>query len=422
MEEGLDRVIEAARRVGLTWDGSINKFRDASGAVRGLNEVKARLEELERNAQKAAQTMETLKGALASGFQNVLQGIPQGIGQALGSQLLAPFQALKEVVGGSGRVFVDLDEALRQTLAAAGAGNGKFDELAQSVVGLASGSAFSSKELAGVTTELARAGFSLDGLTKALPGIQAAAAASGEGLAETTQNMITALGGFQLGTDQAGRVADVMTVAANAAAQSTSDVGEAFKYVAPVAKSLGITLEDTAAATILLANAGIKGSQAGTALRTGLGRLAQTAAAGSSDFAELSRGTGRMGEVAQRLALSLSDVQGNLLPLPQLLGALKRGTDGLASTDKALVLKLLFGDEAGSSWVSLLNNSTAAIDKAFASTANASGTAAKVAAQNLSGISGALKLLEGAIGGFRHQSAVWWGPACCPSCGQPRTW
>jgi TP901 family phage tail tape measure protein len=401
MEESLSRVIEAAGKVGLKWDGAIQKFRDASGAVRGISEVKARLEELERSTQKAAAAGQVLKEALSSGFQNVLQGIPQGIGQSLGSQLLAPFRAVQEVIGGSGKTFVDLDEALRQTLAAAGEGNERFDSLARSVTGLASSSAFSSKELAGVTTELARAGFSIEGLSEALPGIQAAAAASGEGLAETTQNMITALGGFQLGTEQAGRVADVMTVAANAAAQSTSDVGEAFKYVAPVAKSLGITLEDTAAATILLANAGIKGSQAGTALRTGLGRLAQTAASGSSEFAELSRGTGRMGEVAQRLALNLKDVHGNLLPLPQLIATLKQGTDGLASTEKALVMKLLFGDEAGSSWVSLLNNSTAQVEKAFSATNNAAGTAAKTAAQNLSGISGALKLLEGAIGGFQ---------------------
>ena len=401
MEQGLQKVIAAAGKVGLSWDQTVGKFRDSSGAVRGIQEVKARLEELEKNTQKAAAAMETLKGALSSGFQNALQGIPQGIGQALGSQLLAPFRAVQEVVAGSGKTFIDLDEALRQTLAAAGESNEKFSGLADSVTTLASSSAFSAKELAGVTTELARAGFTLDDLTKALPGIQSAAAASGEGLQETTANMITALGGFQLGADQAGKVADVMTVAANAAAQSTSDVGEAFKYVAPIAKSLGMTLEDTAGATVLLANAGIKGSQAGTALRSGLGRLAQTAAASSSEFAELSKGTGRMGEVASRLVLTLKDTQGNLLPLPQLVKNLKTGLDGLGSTDKSLVTKILFGDEAGSSWVSLLNNSTAAIDKAFAATNNASGVAARTAAQNLSGISGALKLLDGAIGGFQ---------------------
>ena len=401
LESALGKLIEQARRVGATWDASAQKFRDSSGAERSIQQIQVRVAELEANLGKAAQAMGTMKEALSSGFQGALQGIPQGIGQALGMQLLAPFRALQEVVAGSSRKFIDLDQSLMQTLAAAGESSDRFGELSQTVIELASASAFSAKEIAGVTTELARAGFTIEDVKKALPGIQAAAAASGEGLAETTQNMIIALGGFQLGADQAGRVADVMTVAANAAAQSTSDVGEAFKYTAPVAKSLGLSLEDTAAATILLANAGIKGSQAGTALRSGLGRLAQAAAAGTSEFAELSRGTGRMGEVAERLALGLVDVQGNLLPLPELVKRLKAGTDGLASTEKSLVMKILFGEEAGSSWISLLNNSVATIDKAFVATNNASGTAAKVAAQNLSGISGALKLLEGAIGGFQ---------------------
>lgn len=401
LETAMSKLVESARRVGMTWDATAQKFRDSKGATRGIEEVQQRLKELEENTRKAAAATETMKAVLASGFQNALQGIPQGIGQALGTQLLAPFRAVQEVVGQSAGTFINLDEALRQTLAAAGESNGRFGELSDSVTRLASSSAFSAKEIAGVTTELARAGFTIDDVAKALPGIDAAANASGEGLAEATQNIITSLGGFQLGADQAGRVADVLTVAANAAAQSTSDVGEAFKYTAPIAKALGLTLEDTAGATILLANAGIKGSQAGTALRTGLGRLAATAAAGSSEFAELSRGTGRLGQVAQKLALSLSDVKGNLLPLPELIRNLKQGTDGLASTEKALVLKLLFGDEAGSSWVSLLNNNTEAITKAFAATNNATGAATRTAAQNLSGISGALKLLQGAIGGFQ---------------------
>lgn len=372
-------------------------FQQAGAATdkvtKKVNQLDGAMDRLGNSAKGAGNT-------IATGFTRAFQNIPEGIGLAVGQQIVQTMmsipQAAMQAAAGSVEAFAQIDAALRQTLAIAGEDAARFDELAKFMNELATETVFTATELAEASVQLSRAGFSADELKEALPGIAMGAAAAGESMGSMSDVVIAALGGFQLGTDETSKVVDVLTAAANNANTSVGELGEGLKYVGPIAQSLGVSVEDTAALMGLLANAGIKASQAGTTLRGGFSRLARAAAGTNSELSEYSRGTSRLSGVLKEMSVDIADANGNLLPTPQLLGKLREGFAKLEGTEKNLAASILFGEEAGAGWVSLLNTNADEVDNFFQTTANAQGTAAETAEQNLAGIAGALKLLESA--------------------------
>ena len=401
VETSLNKLVEAAKKLGLTFDKTTQSFRNAKGATVTIKETKKRVDELNRSLAKTQQVAQQALGGIGQGFKQVLQGIPQGIGLAIGQQLLAPLTNFQGVIGGAVKnsvgTFVELDKSLRQTASISGATAAEFAELQQAVIGLAKDTKFTTGELAEASVALARAGFSASEVQEALPGIAQGAAAAGSGMAEMSDVVIAALGAFQKSTEETGAVVDIRTQAANNSNTTVQELGEGLKYVGPIAKSLGLSFEDVAAAAGLLANSGIKASQMGTALRSGLNRLAGAANGSNSEFTKLSRGTGRMATVLQKLGIDLKDTNGNLKSMPELLKSLKGGFDQLNQTEKNLAAKILFGDEAGSAWQALLNQNIDEIERFAKLTNNASGVAAETAQKNLTGIAGSLTFLSSAF-------------------------
>lgn len=397
----LEKVVQSAKKLGLTYDRVNRSFKDSKGTVQSLNQVKQRVDALNQSLNQTKQVAQTALGGIGQGFKQVLTGIPQGIGQAIGQQLLAPLNnfgsALTGAVSGAVERFVDIDQALRQTASISGATEAQFQALQSAVIGLAKDTKFTTGELAEASITLARAGQSADEVAESLPGIAEGAAASGESMASMSDVVISAMGGFQKGTEETIDVVDVLTQTANMSNQSVVDLGESLKYVGPIANGLGLTLEDTSAALGLLANAGIRGSQAGTTLRSGLGRLAAAAAGNNSEFAELSRGTGRLSETLQKLGADVTDSSGNLKRMPELLKTLKASFADLTANEQQLVAKILFGDEAAAGFRALLSSTNAEIDAFAEKTNNATGVAAETSKKNLSGIAGSLTFLSSAF-------------------------
>lgn len=397
----LERLVKSANKLGIAYNKATKSFKDNKGAILSIQEVQKRVSKLNSELTKTKGAANKALSGIAAGFKNVIQGIPQGIGLAIGQQILAPLNnfgsvvssSLKSAVGG----FVEIDKSIRQVISITGESSKRFDSLSKSMNELAAATKFTAGELAEASVQLARAGFSADEIEQALPGIAEGAAATGEDISAMGNTIIQVLGGFQKDTSETAAVVDTLTAAANNSNTTVTELGEGLKYVAPVAKSLGLEFNDVAAAAGLLANSGIKASQMGTALRTGLGRLASATAGSDSQFASLARGTGRMSKAMQKLALDLKGTDGGLKSLPETIKALKGSFDQLGSTEKALAAKILFGDEAGSSWISLLNQSTEEIERFVQITNNASGTAAETSRKNLEGIAGKLDLLKSAF-------------------------
>ena len=350
--------------------------------------------------QKFAQSGTAMKGftnTVNEGFKQMLIGIPQGIGMAIGNALIAPLKELANVVPAAVNEFKALDESLRLTLEISGAGAAKFGELKEAILGVSSVTAATATDIGAIAQSLSKAGFSLDEVKVAMKPIAQAAEATGTAYDTMGDIVVSALGQFKLAAEDAGMVADALVVAANSSNQSVTDLGEAFKYVGPVAAGLGNSIEDVSVALGVLANAGIKGSSAGTALRTTMSNLAIASGNADAEFMKLSRGSGRIANALKLVQAQMLDANGELKTGTDFIYALKDAMESLPQQEKALVAKALAGTEGLSAMNALISASSDEIDGLADSLANAAGAAESQAGKALAGLSGQLKLLESNI-------------------------
>lgn len=240
---------------------------------------------------------------------------------------------------------------------------------------------FSASEAAEAINYMAMAGWKSKDMISGIEGVMNLAAASGEDLATTSDIVTDALTAFGLKAEDSSHFADVLAAASSNANTNVSLMGETFKYAAPIAGTLGYSVEDTAVAIGLMANAGIKGSQAGTALRSGLTRLA-------SPTKEVINGMSMLG-------LSIEDVQG--LSLDETLSTFRVAFANLDGTQKAQAASMIFGKNAMSGMLAIINASEKDYNSLSDAIYNADGTAEKMAATMQDNLAGQLKILQSAL-------------------------
>lgn len=408
MKATLDQINSSAKTTTTTF-GTLKTALDSAGqggksltqlptglaAVKNaLNGVKGATTGVGTEFAKAKSIGEGFLGSIKGGFASLAQGIPQGIGLALGNSLLEPLRNLAGVIPAAVAEFSALDEQLRLTLEISGAGAAKFGELQNAALSVSSQFAATAVEVAQVQQALARAGFALDEIKSATPGIIQGAEATGTAYATMGDIVVSALGAFGLEATDTTDVVDTLTVAANSSNQSVSDLGEAIKYVGPVASATGQSLQDVSLALELLANNGIRGSQAGTSFRTILTNLQIAASGAGEEFKGLSRGSARLEKALELIGANMTDTNGELLQGKDLILELQRSMDGLSTGEKALVSKALAGSEGLPAMNALINASGEQIDKLADGLENRAGTAADQAKNALAGLSGAFKILE----------------------------
>ena len=209
---------------------------------------------------------------------------------------------------------------------------------------------------------------------------------TGEELGAVSDIVTDAMTAFGLGSDQAGRFADVLAAASSNANTNVSMMGETFRYVAPVAGALGYEIEDTAVAIGLMANSGIKASQAGTALR--------------SMFSRLSKPTAEVQSAMEALNLSLTDKEGNMKSFLELQKDMRAGFAGMADVQKAEVAAKLAGQEAMSGILAIANSSDADFEKLTEAINNSAGAAEKMSEIRLDNLKGDLTIMRSAAEGF----------------------
>lgn len=244
---------------------------------------------------------------------------------------------------------------------------------------------FSATESAQALEYMAMAGWKADQMVSGLPGIMNLAAASGEDLAEVSDIVTDALTAFGLKASDSAHFADVLAKASSSSNTNVSLMGNTFQYVAPVAGALGYSIEDTAVAIGLMANAGIKGEKAGTALRGALTNLAKP-----SD---------QVAGYMEALGVSLTDTQGNVKPLSTLMVDLRQKFAGLTDAQKAEYAAGIAGKEAMSGLLAIVNASDADFNNLTQAIADSDGTAQKMADTMNNNLSGQLTLLKSAVEG-----------------------
>ena len=239
------------------------------------------------------------------------------------------------------KVGGDFEEQMSRVKAISGATGDAFEELRDQAIDLGAKTAFSAKESADGMENLASAGFDAQEIMAAMPGLLDLAAVSGGDVALASENAATALRGFGLEADQSGHIADVFARAAADTNAEVADMGEAMKYIAPVANAMGLSIEETAAAIGIMSDAGVKGSQAGTTLRGALSRIAKP--------------TKAMRETMDELGVSFYDSEGNMISLQDQISLLSDSFDGLTQEQKNQALVTLYGQESLSGMIALID-------------------------------------------------------------------
>lgn len=284
------------------------------------------------------------------------------------------------------KVTSDFESAMSQVQAISGATGSDFDRLADKAKEMGAKTKFSASESAEAMNYMAMAGWKTQDMLDGIEGIMNLAAASGENLATTSDIVTDALTAFGLKAKDSGRFADVLAAASANANTNVSMLGESFKYVAPVAGALKFSAEDTSIALGLMANSGIKASQAGTALRTLLSNMANP---GKSAAAAM-----------QNLGISLTDDEGNMLSLMDVMQDLRKSFSTLTEAEAAEQASLLAGKTGMSGLLAVVNSSDEDFQKLTEAIYGAGGSAEEMADVQLNNLQGRLTIFKSALEGL----------------------
>lgn len=284
------------------------------------------------------------------------------------------------------KTAANFERGMSAVAAISGATGTQLDQLTDKALEMGAKTKFSASEAASAMEYMAMAGWKTKDMLKGIEGIMSLAAASGEDLATTSDIVTDALTAFGLSAQDAGRFSNVLAAASSNANTNVSMLGESFKYVAPVAGSLGYTAEDTAIALSLMANAGIKGSQGGTALRGSLTRLIKPSKEAAG--------------VMKEYGISLTNTDGSMKSLGDGMGLLREKLGSLSEAQQAQVAATLFGQEAMSGMLAIINASEEDYNKLTNAIYGSEGAATNMADTMQDNLSGQLTILGSTIEGI----------------------
>ncbi|MDW0112153.1 phage tail tape measure protein [Sporosarcina saromensis] len=308
-------------------------FKDLGNKLRGLDGKS--LKELGGNITNAGKNMTLLSAPLA----------------ALG------FGAIK--------IGSDFEQSMANVSAISGATGDDLASLEAKARELGSTTKFSASEASDALSYMAMAGWKTEDMLGGIDGVMNLAAASGEDLALVSDIVTDALTGFGMSASDSGKFADILAAASSNANTNVGMLGESFKYVAPLAGAMGYSAEDTSKALSLMANAGIKGSQAGTSLKSMLSNLASP--------------TKKMQNAMDDLGISLTNSDGSMKTLDEVMLNLRDSFGGLDEQQQAAYASTIFGKEAMAGALSVINASEEDYNKLSDALGNSSGKAEEMA-------------------------------------------
>ena len=334
-------------------------------------------EELKRLQEQAATTSTSL--AKIDEVGQKMESVGNSIAGA-GKSMMPLTLAIGGVGTAAVKTAADFDAGMSQVAAISGATGDDLEALRDKAREMGSKTKFSASEAASAMEYMAMAGWKTGDMLGGIEGIMNLAAASGEDLATTSDIVTDALTAFGLSAEDSGHFADILAAASSNANTNVSMMGETFKYCAPIAGALGFSAEDTAEAIGLMANAGIKSTQAGTALRTIMNNL-----------------TGEVkisGKAIGDVTIATTNADGSMRDLSDILADCRTAFSGLSESEKAQTAETLVGKNAMSGFLALMNAAPEDIDKLSSAIDNCDGTAESMAATMQDNLAGQLTILK----------------------------
>ncbi|MGG3884092.1 phage tail tape measure protein [Brevibacillus panacihumi] len=280
------------------------------------------------------------------------------------------------------KTAADFESSMSRVGALSGATRAEMALLTEEAKRLGATTVFSASQAAEGMSFLAMAGYKTNDIIAAMPGLLDAAAAGQTELGETADIVSNILSGFGIAASETGRVADVLTKTFTSSNTDLRMLGYTMKYVAPVAKSLGFSLEEVSAAAGTLGNAGIQADMAGTSLRMGLLRLANPPKEAAKALSKLNV------EVAKN---------GKMKDLATIIEDMSAGMAKLSETDRAAFVAEIVGTEAASSFLTLIDAGPEKLRAFTRELERSNGAAKTIATRQLDNFNGSVKLLESAL-------------------------
>lgn len=370
---------------------------------RGLNEARRRAREFSSGLEGVSQNISNAYSGVKDVIKPAVDGFKavENVGKKAGGAVvngLKGFAAASTAVGGFGAAAVktgaQFDSTMSEVQALTGATGNDFTKLRDKAKEMGATTVFSASEAAEAMTYMGMAGWKTEDMLGGISGIMNLAAASGEDLAITSDIVTDALSGFGMQAKESGHFADILATASSNSNTDVAMMGETFKYVAPVMGSLGYTAEDAALSIGIMANSGIKASQAGTTLRSIVTRLATDAGASSKSL-------GALGIVTEKLGVEFYNMDGSARPLTWVLEDMREAWKGLTVEEQNNYAKKIAGQEAISGFLALMNAEEGTWNDLAASIENCGGAADRMAKIKLDNLAGDVKMLQSAFEGLQ---------------------
>lgn len=366
--EAAKEYAEAIKKLSSELNDNQRKLSEAENAA---DEFDNSLEEVGNSSKEISEGFTVMKGALAS---LVADGIRLAI------------DALKDLAKETYNAGANFESAMSQVEAVSGATAEEMEALTKKAEEMGAKTKFSATESAEAFNYMAMAGWKTEDMLGGIEGIMNLAAASGSDLATASDIVTDALTAMGYGAKDAGRLADVMAAASSNANTNVEMMGQTFQYAAPIVGALGYSMEDTAVAIGLMANAGIKGEKSGTALRSILTRL--------------SAPPKECADAMEKLGVTLTDEAGNMKDLDDVMQDLRKAFAGLDETQKTANAKAIAGQEAMSGLLAIVSAAPSDYDKLTKAVQNSTGAAKDMADTMQNNVNGQLTLLKSKIEGI----------------------
>jgi len=364
-----------AKKVGenMSYDGSL-KFDtkiDSNGFSAGLSKLK----KLAKTGVGTVGTVTSKATDMIGKFTSVVTTSVATVSAGIGT-----------IGTAAARVGMDFEAAMSKVSSISGATGNDLQSLTDKAKEMGATTKFSATESAEAFQYMAMAGWDTKSMLDGIDGIMNLSAADGLDLATTSDIVTDALTAFGLSAKDSTHFADVLATASSSANTNVSMLGESFKYVAPLAGSMNYSIEDVSLALGLMANASVKGSMAGTSLKTALSNLASP--------------TKSMASEMSKLGISMTDSNGNALGLRDIIIQLREKFGKLSETEKAATASTLFGKEAMSGMLAIINASDADFNKLTNNISNADGAAKQMADTLNDNLKGDITIAKSALEGF----------------------
>lgn len=350
-----------------------------------LNSVTAQIVNVNRNMISASWSQ---FGKSLTGFKGGLLNVAT-VGAAAYGMILSP--------------AIDFESIMSKVGAITNANAGEMAKLSAKARELGASTKFTATQAGEAMTYLGMAGWKTDQILAGMPGLLSLAAAGGTDLARAADIVSDDLTAFGLDANQAGHMADVFATVITRTNTNVEMLGETMKYAAPVAKAFGASMEETSALAGLMANSGIKASQAGTALRAGFLRLAGPPKKAAKEMAELGVDLSEVSKehmeaeaALDSLGIKMSDTSGPR-KMSSIIRELAEKTQDLGQEEKLAVLQAVFGTNAASGWLAVIDQGPDKLDELTEALENSDGAADKMAQRMQDNAQGSLTAMKSAL-------------------------